>query len=271
MIETAEDWNERLGQCGCCSVHECTIPDAEEDIAVHRTHHTPVAFDSGTYYLRRLLHYLPGGTLDEFYDQNFETSLEVNPLNSITTPPIAVIPTSIDYFNPHTPEDSRDEGISFLLTNFSWADPNPRGGLCGGSISSSTGSFGVLKASTIYSSRSASSCGWLMATLRFCRFRWRVPINPTTDPSRRYKHYKVTWDVVFFPSGGGSPVVESADQTWEGNLDSEDLEDAGFYSPYYDLIPREEAGELRVVNVRFSCYHGTIFGMRPQVTGEAYP
>jgi len=270
-IETTEDWNERMSCFACCEMHECISPIAASETAIHNTNHDPVAFDSGTYYIRRLLHYAPGGTLDEFMDENFETSLAVNNFNSITTPVVAAIPTSIDYFGAHTPEESREAGIAYLLSNFSWADPNPRGGSCGATISSTeSSSFGNLKAVTVYFARAASSCGWRMANLTFSRFRWRVPINTSNSPDKRYKYYKVTWDIVFFPETG-SPVVESTDNTWENSLDSEDLEDAGFYSPYYELTPKDEEGELRVVNVRFSCYHSTRYGTKPNITGEAYP
>lgn len=103
------------------------------------------------------------------------------------------------------------------------------------------------------------------------RFRWVIP---DTHPG---SYFKITWDVVFFPEGydtedpeSPQPEVVAADQTWTwvGPGDPED-EDS-WKSDWYELAPPESSGQVRVVNIRFECYRSTKFGVKPQVTGEAY-
>jgi hypothetical protein len=58
--------------------------------------------------------------------------------------------------------------------------------------------------------------------------------------------------------------------TWGGPGDTEDPDDASWFSDWYDLAPPTESGNKRVVNVRFECYGVNDYGNKPQVTGEAY-
>jgi hypothetical protein len=75
--------------------------------------------------------------------------------------------------------------------------------------------------------------------------------------------------VVFFPTSG-SPVLISANQTWDDWEGPGDPEDADSWkSGWYEIDPPEEPGEVRVVNIRFECYQGP-YGNKPQITGEAY-
>jgi hypothetical protein len=95
------------------------------------------------------------------------------------------------------------------------------------------------------------------------RFRWVIP------EAHGGTYFKITWDVVFFPTSG-SPVLISANQTWDDWEGPGDPEDADSWkSGWYEIDPPEEPGEVRVVNIRFECYQGP-YGNKPQITGEAY-
>jgi hypothetical protein len=37
------------------------------------------------------------------------------------------------------------------------------------------------------------------------------------------------------------------------------------------IDPPETSGERRIVNVRYTCYSGAKYGVKPQIMGEAYP
>jgi hypothetical protein len=270
-IETLPDWNSRLLACGCCGLHECVAPLFFLETSNHATSHVS-HFSSGTFYTSRLRSYSAGGSVETFWDVNFETSLKSTPATEIRIPPLTGILTET-YNGDNTPAESRENGIDYLLENFDWEDPNPRPDLCGGTFSSSGPiTFSAVVASTVYRDRFPSFCGFLMAQLAFKRWRWQVPLNSVFPTPKRYKYYKITWDVVFFPADEDEdPVVESEDNVWENELDSDDLSDTGFSSPWYELAPPEEEGERRVVNVRYSCYRETPYGSKPQIIGESFP
>ena len=111
-----------------------------------------------------------------------------------------------------------------------------------------------------------NDCG----TLTKVRLRWVVP----SDFEGSY--FKVTWDEVFFPEGyapedpeSPQPELVNGDETleWTGPGDPEVA--GSWKTGWHEIKPPAEAGEVRVVNVRFECYRSR-FGAKPQVTGEAY-
>lgn len=104
------------------------------------------------------------------------------------------------------------------------------------------------------------------------RFKWKIP---DTFCGR---YFKVTYDLVFYPEGTADAEVIAQDEVdeWEGPGDPEDPETWMFPSDYVTLaVPKdaygvERNGVMRVRNIRFECYHGARFGVRPQTMGEAY-
>jgi hypothetical protein len=108
-------------------------------------------------------------------------------------------------------------------------------------------------------SRNAS----LGAAITKARFRWVIPDTWAGS------HFKITWDVVFFPEDESAPTVIATDQTWTW-IGPGDPEDADTWKSEWHEVPVPTApGETRVVNIRFECYQGP-YGNKPQITGEAY-
>jgi len=120
-------------------------------------------------------------------------------------------------------------------------------------------------ASTVVTAEPETTGGTLYLTATKARFRWVVP--DTWEGS----YFKVTWDVVFFPTDESTPTVIATDQTWDDWTGPGDPDDeATWKSGWYELTPPETAGQVRVVNVRYECYRSTRLGIKPQITGEAY-
>jgi hypothetical protein len=270
MIETLNDWNERLGFCGCCLMHECQPPSVEIEYWNHKTQIFAAASEGATYYTYTIDNFADGGFASKEVDFKYQTSLRRGILTEINTPPFT---TFIGTTNSgaFTEEDSRTEGVAYLIDNFTWEDPNPlEGDGCAatGGTQESTGSWS-LNAYTNFTGVSGG-CGYETATIKFARYRWKAAINPASYAippyeGTPYPYYKITWDVVFFPSATPDEgTTVSTDLVWESG-------GSGEYSEFYEFEPTEEEGESRVVNVRYSCYQGTIYGVKPQATGEAYP
>ncbi len=265
MIETLNDWNERLGFCGCCLMHECQPPSVEIEYWNHFTQIFAAASEGATFYTYTRNDWAGGGFTSTEVDFKYQTSLRRGVATELSSPPFT---TFIGTTNSgaFTAEDSRTLGIAYLIDNFTWEDPNPlEGDFCAGTggTQESTGSWS-LNAKTDFTGV-GGSCGYQTAAMKFARYRWKAAMNPESGGTEPYAYYKITWDVVFFPAATpdeGIPV--STDLVWESGGSSE-------YSEFYEFEPTEEEGESRVVNVRYSCYQGTIYGVKPQATGEAYP
>jgi hypothetical protein len=99
------------------------------------------------------------------------------------------------------------------------------------------------------------------ATATKSRFRWVIP------DTHAGTYFKITWDVVFFPTTG-DPVAVSTDNTWEWTGPGDPEDEDTWKSGWYEIPVPEEPGENRGVNIRFECYAGP-YGHLPQITGEA--
>lgn len=106
---------------------------------------------------------------------------------------------------------------------------------------------------------------------RKIRLRFRIP------PTHKGSHFKLSWDEYFFPtdydsenSNSPQPVAINIDKTavWEGPGDPED--DESWLTDWELIESPDEAGEVRVVNLRYTCYSGSVYGAKPQTLGEAY-
>lgn len=102
---------------------------------------------------------------------------------------------------------------------------------------------------------------------RLSNFRFRIPISHTGS------YFKVTYDIAEFPHDNGiAPSYVSEDNVveWIGPGNQEDAEGESWFTPFAAIDPPVEPGERRVVNIRYTCYHGEKFGVKPQVMGEAF-
>jgi len=95
------------------------------------------------------------------------------------------------------------------------------------------------------------------------RFRFRVSDAHTGS------YFKFTYDIGEFPDVG-DPVFVSVDNVveWTGPGTGAS-DDPSWLTDWIELDHPEEDGARRVVNLRYTCYHGTKYGVKPQVTGEA--
>jgi len=103
-------------------------------------------------------------------------------------------------------------------------------------------------------------------TARPLRFRFRIPSTHTGSK------FWITYDVAEFPEDEGiDPSFVSEDNLveWEGP-GTGDSTDPSWLTPWVEIDPPAIPGERRVVNIRFTCYTGTKYGVKPQVTGEAF-
>ena len=94
------------------------------------------------------------------------------------------------------------------------------------------------------------------------RFRFVIPSEFTGA------YFKVTWDVAFFPTGGGAASAILENQTWEWTGPGDPEVEDSWVSEWFDLDPPSEEGAARVVNIRYECYRTPQFGNKPQITGE---
>jgi hypothetical protein len=103
------------------------------------------------------------------------------------------------------------------------------------------------------------------ATARKVRFRFRIPDTHTGS------YFKITYDIAEFPDDG-EPSLVSEDNVveWTGPGTGASS-DPSWLTDWVVIDPPEVSGERRVVNVRYTCYSGAKYGVKPQIMGEAFP
>lgn len=86
-------------------------------------------------------------------------------------------------------------------------------------------------------------------------------------------YFKITYDIAEFPSDGITPasfVSEDNVIEWFGPGDVGSPSGESWLTPWFAIDPPDQDGERRVVNIRYTCYHGTKYGVKTQVTGESF-
>jgi hypothetical protein len=102
---------------------------------------------------------------------------------------------------------------------------------------------------------------------RKIRFRFRIPNTHLGSK------FTITYDVAEFPEDEEvDPSFVSEDNVveWVGFGDPEDPDGDSWLTDWIEIDPPEISGERRVVNIRYTCYSGDKFGVKPQVMGEAF-
>jgi hypothetical protein len=102
---------------------------------------------------------------------------------------------------------------------------------------------------------------------RKLRFRFRIPNTHLGSK------FTITYDVAEFPEDEEvDPSFVSQDNVveWTGPGNQEDPDGDSWLTPWVELNPPEISGERRIVNIRYTCYTGTKYGVKPQVMGEAF-
>jgi hypothetical protein len=106
---------------------------------------------------------------------------------------------------------------------------------------------------------------WPEAEVQRVRFRFRIPDTHTGS------YFKITYDIAEFPDDG-APSLVSEDNVieWTGPGTGASS-DPSWLTDWVVIEPPETSGERRIVNVRYTCYSGAKYGVKPQIMGEAYP
>ena len=131
---------------------------------------------------------------------------------------------------------------------------------------------------------------------RLVSYRWRIPHMTSwgQDPNALVPntgvYFKITWDVATEPDQSyveqywngtawvnrtvaisSAPATLQEDLTWEwSGPGTGDIDDPSWLSGDYFLLPPDEPGIRKIVNVRYESYRSTRIGMKPQLLGEAY-
>lgn len=104
------------------------------------------------------------------------------------------------------------------------------------------------------------------AALRKIRFRFRIPNTHLGSK------FTITYDVAQFPYDTEiDPTFVSQDNVvvWTGP-GTGDSSDPSWLTPFVEIEPPEITAECRIVNIRYTCYTGAKYGVKPQVMGEAF-
>lgn len=126
----------------------------------------------------------------------------------------------------------------------------------------SVGAYGIGSKTTVVVPISAGPNGSL--GLEYFRFRWKIPFTHSGT------YYKITWDVAEFPIEG-DPFYVSEDNVFEWTGPGTGSQsNPSWYSPWQYIEPPSAAGQRRFVNIRYTCYHGTKYGVKPQTAGESF-
>jgi hypothetical protein len=82
-------------------------------------------------------------------------------------------------------------------------------------------------------------------------------------------YYKITYDIAEFPTVGDPSFVSQDNVVEWTGPGTGESTDPSWLTPWVEIDPPEVPGERRVVNVRYVCRHGVKFPALPQVVGEA--
>jgi hypothetical protein len=148
----------------------------------------------------------------------------------------------------------------------------------------------IAEASTILDDRLSLSENWISGIGAGCSLAQTFPVDGTISPTPsmtkikiRYRiripishtgnYFKITYDVAEFPEDEDvDPSFVSEDNVieWTGPGDQGDSEDESWFTDWIEMLPPTIPGQRRIVNIRYTCYQGTTYGVKPQVTGEAF-
>jgi len=269
-IETLEDWNGRLDDCGCCRMPACPEPELEcesmSGAGFLSGYGGTYGFNEDDAYLKTRYSYKAGGwilyTLSGAVradlgnkDVMAEISVDVTTGGDLTGGQ-----TAITYEEPVSVATARSTSYAAMLGALDFTNPQfSKGSYCQ-----------AYRIHQIPWHGEGAYLSFACLLVQFVRYRWKIPTDFTGS------HFKITWDEVFFPPGYDpenpngpqpSPVNRDLTATWTGPGNPQ-VATSWEASSWRALNPLAQPGEIRLVNIRFECYR-TPYGNKPQVTGEA--
>ena len=273
-IETLDDWNGRLEDCGCCVMPACPTPELEcrslFGAGFLDGYGGTYGFNEGDAYLKTRQSFQGGGWI--LYTLSSAISAELG--DEAILPVVPRTQTITDSKGGYTGTlTTTYEGPVSVATARSTAYAAMLGALDFTDSGFSIGSYcQAYRVNQVPWHGAGGYLSFACLLVQFVRYRWKIP----TDFTGTY--FKITWDEVFFPQGYDpddsnspqpSPLNRDLTATWEGPGDLEDPQ-SWEASDWRTLNPPDQPGESRVVNVRFQCYRSPDFGNKPQITGEAF-
>jgi len=295
MIETVEEWNTRLGYCGCCPMPVCPTPTFEceakykliwlyetaddivygddENIVFLPNFTTPwvEGVETGTIYRKVTIN-----TSSETYEYD-------GPVKESTVSCTATTKTVTSYSygggyetettTTYTLSEPITKGEFFTLIEdgmeadtWTVTDDSAQGYPC---------SSMRIDQWPEYPSTISDPCDYFQpypsdfggpSALRKIRFRFRIPNTHLGSK------FTITYDVAQFPYDAEvDPSFISQDNVivWTGPGTGLST-DPSWLTPFVEIDPPEITAECRIVNIRYTCYTGTKYGVKPQVMGEAF-
>lgn len=267
VIETLDDWNSRLLDCGCCPMPECLTPtkecqsvfgeynseiDAEITGGLYLTYEIEVEYENCTDTLSASYDYLIQGGIGAYEIDPPTLTITGESCDPDTRG--AYIGSTYTGLTAYTPAMFLTDALTYQNAHASFTDPD---------------NITVYNTPCFSSVTGNNEFGQAIYSLDICtnRFRWKVPDAHTGT------YFKITWDVLNEPTGWDSTPPTATrtyfaeDQTfvWNGTAGG----GTDRYSEWYRITVPNFVGTRRIVNVRYECYGTTNYGNKPQVTGEA--
>jgi len=265
-IETLDDWTTVLAACGCCDV----FPDTASPVRDTEALEADVVILAAVYVIPENTHYRTstdswsdGGSIVVNAPRGWQAyisrvglgggAFEVDPTAleyTFTDPRTGTLTTT--YTNPITDIDAlRSSAISAINAS-------------GGYWSLFTPKTSPIQVTRTHTPVTGSAPDYIL-TVDLLRFKWNITAHTGA-------WYKITWDYAFYPSAGGPAIPISRDETWEWTgpaggppLGSED----SWKSDYFYFPIPDDAGVIKIVNIRYSGWRSTKIGIPIEVTGDA--
>jgi hypothetical protein len=302
MIETLDDWNDKLEQCGCCEMPECPAPIRVCEVKYAETTYEDtwdgITYDAtGNVYAGDALEYqafhpaFTGGVPGEEvpiiyrkYTNTYEeelipdwtedipedfiectaTVLTGTTYNTFGGPDLYIIRNIYTLSEPITKAEFTELALQ-RMEDTEWASSTNTGNL----VCSSR----KLMDWSEYWGEWESCPGFIWdeiyhgASARYKKLRFRFRIPDTHTGSKFF----ITYDIAEFPDDG-APSLVSEDNVieWTGPGTGASS-DPSWLTDWVVIDPPDVSGERRVVNVRYTCYSGAKYGAKPQLVGEAFP
>ena len=264
-IETLDDWNGRLEDCGCCLMPVCPTPVLEcqslSGAGFLLGYGGTSGFNEGDSYLSTRQSFQGGGWILYTKDNVIQAELGnevILPLGAqtITDSKGGYTGTlTTTYEGPVSVATARSTAYAAMVGALDFANEDfDIGSSCEAS-----------RVNRIPWHGAGSHLSFACLLVEFVRYRWKIPADFTGT------YFKISWDILFEPAVGESSLeAEGVTWVWTGPGNPEDETDESWFSDWNELSMPSAPGKKRVVNIRFECYRSP-YGNKPQVTGEAFP